>query len=200
MHTLSIDIAARKGRMNCGVALQDPLQLEALDEPASDLIWTRSIDATELRTIAALIAEVHAELKAPFLLVLERQFADRASPNPDVQEKLLRTRMRFEVVAEIRGVATSLVWPASWQKILKILGDETPTKLSRVRKPKVAKAKKGAPIVEPPPAKAPRAIRDTKAAAALLAARLYPGAELGPDECDAVLMGRYEGWQRRTAA
>lgn len=196
MLILGIDIAARKNGHNCGLALINAAKIVALDQPADDLIWTRTIDGTDLRAVAAAVAGAQA-LGAG--LAIERQFTARVSPDPATVEKLIGSRLRFEVVAEIRGVAFELVYPATWQTILKILGEDTPTKLSKPRKPKAPKVKKGQPAPEPAPAKPARQIRDTKAAARLLVSRLYPGAVMGPDECDAVLLARHVGWQRRGA-
>jgi hypothetical protein len=143
MHVLSVDIAARKGRMNCGLALIDPSKLVELGEPADDLVWTRTIDATELATISRTLAGVRAELGAPFLLALERQFSARVSPDPTAVEKLMRTRIQFETVAEIRGIACELVYPATWRTILNVLGDGVPMKISKPRKPPKPKGKRG---------------------------------------------------------
>jgi hypothetical protein len=209
MLILGVDIAARAdGKKNCGLALIDASRLTALDAPGDDLIWTRAIDGTDLRTVAAVIAEVKAhgaalpagamlDSPAGAMLALERQFVGM---DPGMTEKLVGTRVRFETVAAIRGVPFELFYPATWQTILKVLGEDLPTKLSKPKKPKAPKVKKGQPPPEPAPAKAPRLIRDTKAAARLLVSRLYPGVKMGPDECDAVLIARYAGWQRRASA
>jgi hypothetical protein len=199
MHVLSVDIAACKGRMNCGLALIDPSKLVALGEPAKDLIWTRTIDATELATISRTLAGVRAELGCDFLLALERQFSARVSPDPTAVEKLMRTRIQFETVAEIRGLECELVYPATWRTILNVLGDEVPMKVSKPRKPPKPKAKRGAPPAVPEPVKPGRNVRDFQAGARLLAERLYPGLELTKDQCDALLLARHVGWQRRSA-
>jgi hypothetical protein len=199
MHVLSVDIAARKGRMNCGLALIDPSKLVELGEPADDLVWTRTIDATELATISRTLAGVRAELGAPFLLALERQFSARVSPDPTAVEKLMRTRIQFETVAEIRGIACELVYPATWRTILNVLGDGVPMKISKPRKPPKPKGKRGAPPPAPEPEKPGRNVRDFQAGARLLAERLYPGIELTKDQCDALLLARHVGWHRRAA-
>jgi len=200
MHVLSVDIAARKGRMNCGLALIDPSKLVELGEPADDLVWTRTIDATELATISRTLAGVRAELGAPFLLALERQFSARVSPDPTAVEKLMRTRIQFETVAEIRGIACELVYPATWRTILNVLGDEVPMKISKPRKPPQPKGKRGAPPPAPEPEKLGRNVRDFQAGARLLAERLYPEIELTKDQCDALLLARHVGWQRRAGS
>jgi hypothetical protein len=202
MLVLGVDIAARKdGTKNCGLALIDAARLTALGEPGDDLIWTRAIDGCDLAAVASAIGEVKAAgaaliggsgvRPAGAMLAIERQFAGM---DPAMTDKLISSRTRFETVAAIRGVPFETIYPASWQTILKLLGEETPVKRSKPRAPKV---KRG----ETPPA-APEAemIRDTKAAARLLVSRLYPGAVMGPDECDALLIARFAAWRLRSAA
>lgn len=203
MHVLSVDIAASKGRMNCGLALIDPSKLVELGEPADDLVWTRTIDATDLATISRTLAGVRAEVGGPFLLALERQFSARVSPDPTAVEKLMRTRIQFETVAEIRGITCELVYPATWRTILNVLGDEVPMKVSKPRKPPKPKAKRrpgmeaALPVPEPP--MPGRNVRDFQAGSRMLAERLYPGLKLTKDQCDALLLARHVGWKRRAA-
>ncbi len=211
MLVLGVDIAARKdGTKNCGLALIDGARLTALDAPGDDLIWTQAIDGCDLAAVASAIGEVKAHggaligpcgLKpAGAMLAIERQFPGTFSgAGPGTIEKLIGSRVRFETVATIRGVAFELVYPASWQTILALLGEDVPKKLSKPRKAPAPKRKKGAPAPEVEPA-APKMIRDTKAAARLLVSRLYPGAVMGPDECDALLLARFVAWRRRGAA
>jgi hypothetical protein len=197
MLVLGVDIAARKdGTKNCGLALIDAARLTALGEPGDDLLWTRAIDGCDLAAVASAIGEVKVLGKPRgVMLAIERQFPGTFSgAGAGSIEKLISSRTRFETIAAIRGVPFETIYPASWQTILKLLGEETPVKLSKPRAPKV---KRG----EPPPA-APEAkmIRDTKAAARLLVSRLYPGAVMGPDECDALLIARFAGWRLRSSA
>lgn len=209
MLILGWDIAARKGSLNCGLALINESFLTSLDEPCNDLVWTKTIDGTDLRTISAVIAEVKAAGAATVdpsrwpsptgaMLAIERQFPGTFSGAGQASiEKLIEARATVQTVAKIRGVPFETYYPATWQVILKILGKDMPMKLSKPRKPKPVKAKKGQPVPEPVVVKAPRQIRDTKAAARLLVSRLYPGVEMGPDEADALLIARHAGWQRR---
>ena len=190
MKILSVDIAARVGGRNCGLTMIDAALIDALDRPTGDLLWARSIDGTDLRAVAEAVGEAKS---AGALLVLERQYAARVAPNPAVTEKLIATRIRFETVAQIRGVEFELVYPATWQTILDVLGSDVPQKPAKPRKVKGAKPAAQVELA----VKAPKMIRDTKAASRLLASRLYPGAELTQDECDAVLMGRHVAWERR---
>jgi hypothetical protein len=211
MLILGWDIAARKGSLNCGLALINDSFLTSLDEPCGDLVWTRTIDGTDLRAIGAVIAEVKAmgastadpsnwPSPAGAMLAIERQFPGTFSGAGQASiEKLIEARSMVQTVARIRSVPYETYYPASWQVILKLLGEDLPTKMSKPRKPKAPKVKRGQPPPEPAAAKAPRQIRDTKAAARLLVSRLYPGVEMGPDECDAVLIARHAGWQRRRA-
>lgn len=187
---LGVDIAARKGRDNCGLALIDASKIVELAQPSNDLIWVRAIDGTDLRAVAAVVSEA-ATLGAR--LILERQFVMRAGGDPGTTEKLIGTRVRFETVAQIRGVPFDLCYPSVWQTILALLGDKMPLKAAKSRKPK-GKAQTELPV------KAPRMIKDTKAAARILCARLYPGVELTGDQCDALLMVRHQAWQRGTGA
>ena len=181
-----VDIAARKDEHNCGLALIDGARLRARDEPADDLLWLGAIDGTSLAAVAAVVKDLRARSgKRGLLLALERQFT---SLDPSMTEKLIGSRLRFEIVAEINGVPFELNYPATWQKILGVLGDDVPKKST---KPK--KAKPGEKQREP------RMIRDTKAAARLLCSRLYPGVALTGDQCDALLQARYSAWQRRAA-
>jgi hypothetical protein len=194
MLVLGVDIAARKdGTKNCGLALIDAARLTALDAPGDDLIWTRAIDGCDLAAVASAIGEVKAAgaALAGAMLAIERQFAGM---DPAMTDKLISSRTRFETVAAIRGVPFETIYPASWQTILKLLGEETPMKKSKPRAPKV---KRGEP---PPAAPEVKMIRDTKAAARLLVSRLYPGAVMGPDECDALLIARFAAWRLRSAA
>ena len=206
MLVLGVDIAARKdGTKNCGLALIDGARLTALDAPGDDLIWTQAIDGCDLAEVARVIGEAkvlgaYAADDRPrgVMLAIERQFPGTFSgAGPGTIEKLIGSRVRFETVATIRGVAFELVYPASWQTILSLLGEDVPKKLSKPRKEKAPKRKKGAPAPEVEPAAAPKWIRDTKAAARLLVSRLYPGAVMGPDECDALLLARFVAWRRR---
>ena len=209
MLLLSVDIAARKGGSNCGVVLIDPLKIVALGEPSDDLIWVRGIDGTDLAAIASVIGEAkayggalvreseHGEPKpAGCMMVLERQFTARMSPDPSAVEKLISARVRFETVATIRGMPWLSCYPSEWQAVLlELLGADYPMKVLKPRKPKVPKTKRGqAPT--PAPAQqtlvaAPKMIRDTKAAARLLCSRLYPNVELTGDQCDALMMARH---------
>lgn len=210
MLVLGVDIAARKdGTKNCGLALIDGARLTALDAPGDDLIWTRAIDGRDLAAVASAIGEVKAHggaligpcgiKPAGAMLAIERQFPGTFSgAGPGTIEKLIGSRVRFETVATIRGVAFELVYPASWQTILSLLGEGVPKKLSKPRKAPAPKRKKGAPAPEVEPAAA-KMIRDTKAAARMLVSRLYPGAVMGPDECDALLLARFAAWRLRTA-
>lgn len=208
MLVLGVDIAARKNGHNCGLALIDASKIVALGQPGDDLIWTRTIDGTDLRAVAAAVAEVKAygealigseQLLRPAgaMLAIERQFTARVSPDPATVDKLIESRVQFTTICKIRGVAFELVYPASWQTILALLGDDAPKKLSKPRKAKAPKPKKGAPPVEAPAPAPAKMIRDTKAAARLLVSRLYPGAVMGPDECDAILLARFAGWRAR---
>jgi hypothetical protein len=189
---LGVDIAARKGGHNCGLGLIDAELLTALERPCDDLLWTRSIDGTSLSSVAAVVAQL-AELGAqrgrPVLLVLERQFLKL---DPGTFEKLIASRVRFEVVAEVRRVPCETMGASTWQTILDLLGSDCP------KKP--AKPRKGAAKPQQELLAAPRMIRDTKAAARMLCDRLYPAAKLTKDECDAVLMARFAAWRRRPAA
>lgn len=206
---LGVDIAARKNGHNCGLALLDAAKIVALDQPGDDLIWTRTIDGTDLRAVAAAVAEVKAygdaligscgTRPAGARLAIERQFTARVSPDPATVDKLIESRVQFTTICKIRGVGYELVYPASWQTILALLGEDVPMKLSKPRKVKAPKAKKGAPPVETPPPAPAKMIRDTKAAARMLVSRLYPGAVMGPDECDALLLARQQAWKARAA-
>jgi hypothetical protein len=187
MLVLGVDIAARKGGSNCGLALIDASKIVALDQPSDDLLWTCSIDGTDL---AAIVQVVTAARDQGATLVLEEQFI---SVDPSAVEKLIGTRVRFETVAQIRGVPFVRCNPATWQVILKLLGADCPMKVSKPRKPKRTRAQKAAPAQQVLVA-APKMVRDTKAAARMLCSRLYPSAELTKDECDAVLMARQKGW------
>ena len=189
MKILSVDIAARVGGRNCGLTMIDAALIDALDRPTGDLLWARSIDGTDLGEVGRAVQEARA---AGALLVLERQFP-ASFADPSSIEKLIGTRVRFETLATIYRVEFVLCWPAEWQVILNVLGTDLPRKPAKPRKIK-DKARTPAQVEL---VKAPKMIRDTKAASRLLASRLYPGAELTQDECDAVLMGRHVAWERR---
>ena len=181
-----VDIAARKGGHNCGLALIDGARLRALDEPADDLLWLGAIDGTSLAAVAAVVKDLRARAAGQgLLLALERQYTKL---DPSMTEKLIGSRLRFEIVAEINGVPFELNHASTWQTILKVLGPDTPMKLTKPKKAEPGKKQL-----------APRPIRDTKAAARLLCSRLYPGIALTGDQCDALLQARYSAWQRRAA-
>lgn len=197
---LGVDIAARKGASNCGAVMIDISKIVALDEPADDFLWAGVLDGTSLAEIASVVGRA---LAAQALLLLERQFPGvRSGAAVGDVEKLIGSRVRFETVAQIRGVPCELVYPATWQaKMYALLGADCPMKVSKPRKPKQTKAQKQAAKAAPKQqdlVKAPpKMIKDSKAAARLLAARLYPGLELTPDQCDAIVMARVMGWERR---
>lgn len=182
-----VDIAATKGGSNCGLALIDGSRLLALDQPADDLLWLGAIDGTSLAAVAAVVKDMRrrgAE-HGGVTFALERQFTAR---DPSMTEKLIGSRLRFEIVAEIHGVPFECYYPNVWQTILRQLGDDAPRKSTKPGKPKEGKKPT-----------APRQIIDTKPAARMLCERLYPGVKLTKDQCDAVLQARYAAWQRRTA-
>ncbi len=198
-HVLGVDIAARKGAHNCGAVLLDVSKITALDQPADDFLWAGVLDGTNLAEIAAVVSRA---LSAQALLLLERQFPGvRSGAGVGDIEKLIGSRVRFETVAQIRSVTYELVYPATWQaKMYALLGADCPMKVSKPRKPKQTKAQKQAAKAAPAQqdlVKAPKMIKDSKAASRLLAARLYPDRELTPDQCDAIVMARVMGWERR---
>lgn len=212
MLVLGVDIAARKGGKNCGLALIDASRLTSLAAPSDDLIWTRAIDGTDLGAVAAVVAEVKAYgdtlimettngyRPAGAMLALERQYVGM---DPAMTEKLITSRVRFEVVAHIRRVPFELYNPMTWQTLLtELLGVDYPLKVAKPRKVKALKrgapARPAQPELPDVPAKM-RMIKDTKAAARLLVSRLYPGTTMGPDECDALCLARYAAWKLRTA-
>lgn len=206
MLVLGVDIAARKGGSNCGIALLDAAKLAVLDQPADDLLWARSIDGTDLAAIVGVLADAKAvdaaaDKPAGLLVVLEGQFAARVSPDPSAVEKLISARVRFETICTIRRMAWEVLLASSWQaEMLPLLGEAMPTKAHRPRKPKMTRAQAAAAAAKPTQqvlVAAPKMVRDTKAAARLLCSRLYPNAELTGDECDAVLMARCAAWRRR---
>jgi len=203
---LGVDIAARKGGSNCGLALIDPRRIADWSKPADDLIWARCIDGTDVRAIAAVVSEVRDigamtiggttahPVAEGILLGIERQFI---GVNPSIAEKLIAARIRFETIAQIRGVPFEIVYPKTWQAMVtEMLGEETPTKIRKPPKPKAPKP------VQPELAGVPAKVKmgpDTKAAARLLCSRLYPGVELTGDECDALLLARFVARARRSA-
>lgn len=186
MLTCGVDIAARAEEKNCGLALIDGARLRAIDEPADDLLWLGAIDGTSLPAVAAVVKDMRrrgAEAGG-VTFALERQFTAR---DPSMTEKLIGSRLRFEIVAEIHGIPVELYYPNVWQTILRQLGEDAPRKATKPGKPKEGKK----PV-------APRMIIDTKPAARMLCERLYPGVKLTKDQCDALLQARYAAWQRRT--
>lgn len=214
MLILGVDIAARKGGSNCGLALIDPRRIADWFKPAGDLLWARCIDGTDIRAIASVVAEARdtgamtiggtPENPRPegIMLAIERQFI---GVNPSIAEKLIAARIRFETIAQIRGVPFEIVYPQTWQAmVVEQLGEDAPTKVRKPPKPKAPKrgAKVAVKPVQPELAGVPAKVKmgpDTKAAARLLCSRLYPSVELTGDECDALLLARFLAWRGRPA-
>lgn len=96
-----------------------------------DSCWEVNGDST--RAIADVVRGFKSRSIAPSLVVIERQFMKKREGGK-VQisgfETLLRRRMAWEVIAEVFGLPTALIYPVSWQSkhLAKKTGDDDTTK------------------------------------------------------------------------
>lgn len=97
------------------------------------------IIASSMRIVDDCTAEEERDkYETPLVLACENQFTGRpgggkksAPFNPKAVASLLKRRHEWEIIAELRGIAYSAVYPASWQSILKIspaIGGSTKTR------------------------------------------------------------------------
>lgn len=190
----AVDTGARKGVPTCGIVQLDPAKvgLMSAGRPQGELVRAWTIDGSTVEAVAAVMAVVKA---ANGRLLIERQFPSvRSTANPLDLEKLITTRAVFTTLATVMRVPFEIIYPASWQTLLRASVPLTKA-VGKMTKPKAPpKPAEGKPAKK---ALAPRMIHDTKKSARWLAAVLYPEAELGPHEIDAALMGRW--WIEKAA-
>lgn len=73
--------------------------------------------------VAGYIHALHQKAKSlglKPLLIVENQFVHKDKSNPKTMADLYRRRYEWEIIAELRRVEYQVIYPASWQSILKL--------------------------------------------------------------------------------